>query len=191
MAMGSSPVSQLPMSSRMHSKGCRAGPLSAHSHSTRVRQPDAASLLSARSSRALLLAIFVVQNSTRVAGSLNIGQLWPCQKQPCTRMTARNLRNTRSGQPGKSFRCNRNRIPRACKPRRNISSGLVFVPRIRLMLSRRCSGVRTSAICSPCCGIRNDRSQRRTELRYCHAGAHGHRAEPETTPVVWMEEPAR
>ena len=32
----------------------------------------------------------------------------------------------------------------ACRPRRSSSSGFVSLPRMRLMLSRRCSGVSTS-----------------------------------------------
>jgi hypothetical protein len=56
-----------------------------------------------------------------------------------------------SGEPGRSRRCNLKRKPRACSAERNFLSGRVLRPRMRLMLSRRCAGVSTSAI-SSCSG---------------------------------------
>ena len=126
--------------------GRRPGPRRAHSHTTRIRQPLSCSAPRAARSRRRLPVIFSCQNSALVAGHLNIGQSCPCQKHPCTWITALYLGNTRSGFPGRSFRCNRKRKPRAWRPCRRISSGLVSRPRMRLIFRRRCSGVRTSTI---------------------------------------------
>ncbi len=46
--------------------------------------------------------IFVCQNSARDFGQTNAGQLWPCQKQPLTKITTCQLAKTRSGFPAKS-----------------------------------------------------------------------------------------
>ncbi len=142
----SSVLSHPTISSRTESTNRRDGPLRAHSQTTRVRHPASARSTRACASLVRFPPIFLAQNSALVAGSLNIGQSWPCQKQPCTNTTARKRGNTRSGHPGKFFRWSRKRNPRACRPDRSMSSGLVSRPRMRLMLSLRCSVVRTSAM---------------------------------------------
>src|SRR5207302_679656 len=71
------------------SRGRRPVPFNAHSQTTSTRQRAAAKSRNARVSLIRLPAIFADQNSERVAGSLKRGQSWPCQKQPCTRMTVR------------------------------------------------------------------------------------------------------
>ena len=125
-------------------KGRRPAPLSEHSQTMRKRHPKACKAAVVRRSRSRFPRILCDQNSGRVVGSLNSGQSCPCQKQPCTRRTARFRGNTKSGRPGNLDTCRRKRRPAACRPRRNMSSGLVSRPRIRLILSWRCSRVRTS-----------------------------------------------
>lgn len=120
--------------------------MSVHSQITNARQPATASSSKFRASLAWLPAIFAAQNSVLVAGSLNLGQSCPCQKQPLTKITARNMGKTRSGHPGSSLRWRRNLSPHLCSPRLNSISGAVSLFRIRLMLSLRWSAVRTSTI---------------------------------------------
>ncbi len=62
--------------------GLRPRPLRLHSQTVRTRQSEAKRSAMTRSSRLRLAAILPAQNSVRVAGSLNSGQSWPCQKQP-------------------------------------------------------------------------------------------------------------
>ncbi len=70
------------------SSSSRAGPRTAHSQTVRTRQRAITKAARAASSRCWFAAIFSRQNSLRVSGKRNIGQSWPCQKQPCTRATA-------------------------------------------------------------------------------------------------------
>ncbi len=76
-------------------------PRNAHSHTTSTRQPLRLKESSAALSLLMLASIFVVQNAVRVAGSLKRRQLWPCQKQPCTKIATRRRPRTMSGRPGR------------------------------------------------------------------------------------------
>jgi hypothetical protein len=69
-----------------------------------------------------------------------------CQKHPWTKMILRRPGNVRSGLPGRSLRCTRNRYPSACAAFRTVSSGLVLIARIRAIRALRCSGESVSAI---------------------------------------------
>ena len=115
----------------------RAGPMTLHSQTVSTRQPASTSACSFAASRARLPAILATQNSVRVAGRWPRGQSCPCQKQPCTKMTARYFGNTRSGRPGSPFLYSRNRNPAACRLRRSTSSGVVSRLRTRLIAKRR------------------------------------------------------
>jgi len=122
----------------------RCFPFRLHSHITITRHPRSLSALMSRSSRAQFEPIFVSQNSCRIWGTLNKWHLWPCQKQPCTSITALYFGSTRSGLPGKSFLCSRNRNPSAWRRLRMNSSGFVFFERIARILRERESGSCTS-----------------------------------------------
>ena len=136
---GAFPWSQVVILSITSSIGTRLGPFSAHSHNTKVRQPLEARAESATASLLLFSRIFADQKAVRVAGSLNIGQSWPCQKHPFTKMTALNLVSVRSGRPGRSLRCRRNLNPCLWRTRLKDISGAVFAFRIRLMFRARWS----------------------------------------------------
>ena len=98
-----------------------------------------------RRSRALFCSNLAVQNSLCVAGvEAYLQPGWRCQKHPWTKITARYLGNTISGEPGKSLACNRKRYPMPCRSERTCFSGLVFVLRTRDMFRNRCSGVKMS-----------------------------------------------
>lgn len=134
-------------SAQLSSKDCsgkRPLPLRLHSQTVRMRQPRPSSASSAIPSRTRVAAIFPCQNSRLVSGMWNIGQSWPCQKQPCIKTTTPWRGKTKSGRPGSVETFNRYRRPRACRPRRISISGLVLRPMILLMFSRRCSMVSTS-----------------------------------------------
>lgn len=128
------------------SSGHRCAPFSAHSHIVTIRHPDADSLFWVSQSRSVLRVIFSRQKLDRVLGHLNRWQPCPCQKQPCTRTTARYFGRTISGFPGNRLSFTRNRKPRRCKAFRIISSGLVFLPRIPDIILLRTSGLTMSAI---------------------------------------------
>ena len=106
-------ISRLPSSLRIHSAASAMTetrpmlprPLSAHSQIVRCRQCAVSSSAVTFASRALLLAIFLDQNSILVPGRRNSAQSCPCQKHPWTNTTARKRGNTMSGRPG---------MPRAC-----------------------------------------------------------------------------
>jgi hypothetical protein len=132
--------------SRISTSDKRPGPRIEHSQTTITRHPALRSLEIAWRSRSAFRAIFSVQKSVRVDGILHNVQPWLCQKHPCAKITARRAGNTKSGRPGRSRRCKRKRRPLACKPLRSTISGFVSRPRIRLMFSRLCSGVKTSVI---------------------------------------------
>lgn len=99
--------------------------LRSHSHTTPTRHRRARSATIFRASRTRVAEIFSVQNSLLDVGSLPAWQLWPCQKQPLTNMTAHREGKTRSGLPGRSRRCTLYRYPRACSALRRNSSGFV------------------------------------------------------------------
>ena len=54
------------------------------------------------------------------------GQSWPCQKQPCTKITLRRFGSTMSGRPGRPWSRRAKRRPRACSARLTVSSGVVL-----------------------------------------------------------------
>lgn len=70
---------------------------------------------------------------------------WPCQKQPLTKTTDRLAGSTISGEPGSSFRCNRNRRPAMWSAVLTQISGLVFFGPIRRIRSDLSLVVRVSA----------------------------------------------
>lgn len=87
----------------------RSLPFNAHSQMTSTRQPLARNNLMFFWSLARLVLIFDRQNSVRDFGSLKMGQSWPCQKQPFTKMVELCLRSVMSGFPGNVALCNLNR----------------------------------------------------------------------------------
>lgn len=117
-----------------------------HSHIVNTLHPMALNALALRVSRFRFLSNLSLQNVARVPGMRPFWQLWACQKQPWTKMTAPYFGNTRSGRPGRSFLCRRNLNPRPCSSLRTHSSGFVSRPRIRDIRSLRSSGLRVSAI---------------------------------------------
>jgi hypothetical protein len=108
-------------------------PRTEHSQTVMTRQPVDVSLTRFFSSFIRFVWIFRRQNAALVLGHWNKGHSCPCQRQPCTKMTARYFGNTRSGHPGKARRWSRYRNPRANKPFRIVYSGLVFLPGMRDM----------------------------------------------------------
>ena len=117
----------------------------AHSQIVATRQPFPSKAERCLRSRSLFKVIFSLQNSRLVPGHLKRWQSWPCQKQPCTKITALYFGNTRSGLPGRSLQYRRNRKPRRCRADRMASSGAVFVPRIPAIIRLRTSGFTMSA----------------------------------------------
>lgn len=102
-----------------------------HSQTVATLQPASIRDWRDRSSRSIFLANLSAQNSGLVEGLVAFGQPGcRCQKHPCTKTTAPNFGNTRSGLPGRSFRWIRYRSPAACSALRSLSSGRVFRPRI-------------------------------------------------------------
>lgn len=95
-------------------------------------------------SRAALASSLVRHHSCRVFGSTAFrhpGSVCRCQKQPWTRTAFPSRGKTRSGVPGRSRRCSRNRQPSACASRRTAISGAVSVERMRAISAERRSGV--------------------------------------------------
>jgi hypothetical protein len=115
---------------RTSAAALRTRPRKAHSHtiSTHHPPPRRCQRIDGRLIAHSVPSIFLRQKSAQVAGSWYIGQTCPCQKQPCTNITACLPGNTRSGLPGRSLRCNWKRKPRACRPRRSRISGFVSRP---------------------------------------------------------------
>lgn len=71
-----------------------------HSHTTKTRQPSLRSLAMFLLSRPTLAANLVNQNSWLLFGVVATEHpAWRCQKQPCTKTTARCLGSTMSGRP--------------------------------------------------------------------------------------------
>lgn len=117
-----------------------------HSHITSVRHPRACRAACTSRSRSVFLVSFDSQKLARVLGVYAYWQPeWRCQKQPCTKRHRRNFGNTRSGDPGRSLRCNLKRSPMAWQIERTIISGFVSFPRIRPIMWERCSGETISA----------------------------------------------
>lgn len=143
--MAVSPKTAFRRASRNSEDGSFHFPLIAHSQTVTTRHPSAVNWTVAMWSRFLFAVILVCQNSTRVAGQRNSRQSCPCQKQPCTNMTARHFGRTMSGRPGRSPLWRRNLNPIAWSAFRTTISGLVLRERICAILKWRCSGVSQSA----------------------------------------------
>ena len=123
----------------------------AHSQTIATRQPAWSRSCRLRRSRSVFASNLARQNPRRVAGVVAYGQLGcRCQKQPCTKHTARNRRNTRSGVPGRLRSCRRYRSPRAWTARRSASSGRVSLPPIPAIMRERVARSTMSAIVFPC-----------------------------------------
>ena len=122
----------------------------AHSQTVATRHPAWSRSCRLRRSRTVFASNFARQNSWRVDGVAAYGQpACRCQKQPCTKHTALNWRNTRSGVPGSLRSCRRYRSPRAWMARRRASSGLVFLPLIPAIMRERVARSTISAIVVP------------------------------------------
>lgn len=119
----------------------RPGPLRAHSQTVRILHPREKISSCCSRSRCRFPDIFFFQNLALLDGHLKSGQSCPCQKHPCTRMTARYFGKTRSGLPGSFLSWSRYRYPLANSARLITSSGLVSFPlmpaimRLRVRLS--------------------------------------------------------
>ena len=137
-------------SSMTSSKERRSRPRSAHSQTSATRHSFCRSAALFLISRSRFASIFWRQKSRRVAGRRKRWQSWPCQKHPFAKIAARYFGKARSGLPGRSFTCNRNRKPFRCKALRNSSSGLVFFPRIPAIIRLRTAGSTMSAIYHLC-----------------------------------------
>ena len=119
----------------------------AHSQTVATRQPPWSRSCRLRRSRSVFALNFACQNPWRVDGVVAYGQpACRCQKHPCTRQTARNWRNTRSGVPGSLGSCRRYRSPRAWMARRRTSSGRVFLLPIPAIMRERVARSTMSAI---------------------------------------------
>ena len=146
------PVSKAGALPRSHHSNCSAtfGAAclrSAHSQTVATRQPAWSRSCRLRRSRSVFASNFARQNSCRVVGVVAYGQpACRCQKQPCTRHTAPNRRNTRSGVPGSFRSCRRYRSPRAWMARRRSSSGRVFLLPIPAIMRERVARSTMSAI---------------------------------------------
>ena len=122
----------------------------AHSQTIATRQPAWSRSCRLRRSRSVFASNLARQNSWRVVGVVAYGQPeCRCQKQPCTRHTAPNRRNTRSGVPGSLRSCRRNRSPRAWMACRRASSGRVFLLPIPAIMRERVARSTMSAIFVP------------------------------------------
>lgn len=121
-------------------------PVNSHCQTTNTRHPSARSSASLRASRSLFATAFCSQNSAFEAGRRPSRHSWACQKQPCTKMTALCLGNTRSGRPGRPQPPSRYRRPRRCSSLRTSTSRDVSLCLTRRMRSERCSVVRESAM---------------------------------------------
>ena len=129
------------------SSSCRAISIAAclrraHSQTIAKRQPASSSSRRLRRSRWVFESNFAFQNLSRVLGMVVYGQpACLCQKQPCTKHTALNRRNTRSGVPGSFLSCRRNRSPQLWMAWRRAISGrvslllILAIMRARVVLS--------------------------------------------------------
>ena len=91
-------------------------------------------------SRSKFRANFRSQNWLFVLGWVDrLHPEWRCQKQPCTNKATRCRKKTKSGLPGRSRRCSRNRKPLECAARRTSNSGVVFLLLTARMLALRFS----------------------------------------------------
>lgn len=119
----------------------------AHSQAVATRQPPWSRSCRLRRSRSVFASNLACQNPWRVDGVVAYGQpACRCQKHPCTKHTAPNRRNTRSGVPGSLRSCRRYRSPRAWMARRRASSGRVFLLPIPAIMRERVARSTMSAI---------------------------------------------
>ena len=119
----------------------------AHSQTVATRQPAWSRSFRLRRSRSMFVSNLACQNPWRVDGVVAYGHpSCRCQKHPCTKHTAPNRRNTRSGVPGSLRSCRRYRIPRAWMARRRASSGRVFLLPIPAIIRERVARSTMSAI---------------------------------------------
>lgn len=99
-------------------------------------------------SRAIFCLNLDSQNSGRVEGVVqNLQPSWRCQKQPCTKITALNFGNTKSGRPRIFVTCRRKRNPREWSTRRRAISGLVFLLWIPAIMRERVGWSTISVAC--------------------------------------------
>ena len=152
----------------------------AHSQTIATRQPASSRLRRLCRSRSTLESNFACQNSGRVAGVVAYGQsVWRCQKQPWTRHTARNRRNTRSGVPGSLRSCRRYLRPRAWRARRRTSSGRVFLLPIPAIIRERVVLSTMSVICQ---AFATDEAYRRRLISPKFPGMLKHGCTPDQDP---------
>ena len=162
------PVSNAGALPRSHHANCSATSVasclrSAHSQTVATRQPAWSRSCRLRRSRSVFASNFARQNSGRVVGMVVYGQpACRCQKQPCTRHTAPNRRNTRSGVPGSLRSCRRYRSPRAWIARRRASSGRVLLLPIPAIMRERVARSTMSAIVVPARPSEEDGRQQAT-----------------------------
>ena len=135
----------------------------AHSQTVATRQPAWSRSRRLRRSRSVFASNLARQNPRRVDGVVAYGQpACRCQKHPCTRHTAPNRRNTRSGVPGSLRSCRRYRSPRAWMARRRASSGRVFLLPIPAIMRERVARSTMSAIFVPARPSEEHRKQQAT-----------------------------
>jgi hypothetical protein len=121
-------------SEAVFSASCR----SPHSQTIATLQPAASKSCWFRVSRCTFPANFFCQNSGLVDGVL--ARRHPscrCQKHPFTKIAEFHFVRTRSGFPGRSFRCRRNLKPARKSIFLSKTSGFVFFPRIPLIIRER------------------------------------------------------
>ena len=119
----------------------------AHSQTIATRQPVSSKSRRVRRSLSVFASNFARQNFSRVVGIVLYRQpACRCQKQPWTKQTALNLRNTRSGVPGSRRSYRRYRSPRAWMARRRVSSGCVSLLPIPAIMRDRVARSTVSAI---------------------------------------------
>lgn len=120
-----------------------------HSHTINVCQPSRFSAAKCSASRSTLRSSFGSQYDVFECGfraSLHFRSGCWCQKHPCTKITFRRRTKTKSGFPGRFFRCSRNLYPSACADFRTMISGLVFFDLISAMRMLRSDGERLSVM---------------------------------------------
>lgn len=126
----------------------RSAFLVSHSQIISDRQPIRVSSKIVLWSRTTVRSNLSRQNFTFDLGIVAFAQPgWRCQKQPCTNKTTRYRGKTRSGVPGRFFRCNLKRNPSACAARRTRISGDVFFDATLDISQDRRSGVNRSTTC--------------------------------------------
>jgi hypothetical protein len=113
-----------------------------HPHITNTLHPERFSARMLLASRLRFFCILALQkltlDPTGLVASLHRRQ--PCQKHPCTNMHIRREGNTMSGLPLSVRSCSRYLSPPACRNRRTIISGAVFLPRTWDMMRLRTWG---------------------------------------------------